>query len=80
MENKKKIEELKELVGSEKVLESPPALLTYARDASPIKGSVPIAVVKPGSIEEVQEVVKWANRTKTPLYPRSSPASGERFR
>jgi glycolate oxidase len=70
-----KIKMLKDIVGSENVVDSKPVLLIYARDASPMRGKVPIAVVRPGSTEEVQRIVEWANETKTPLYPRSGGTS-----
>jgi len=70
-----KIKALRDIVGPENVMDSLPALLIYARDASPMRGKIPIAVVRPGSIEEVQEIVRWANETKTPLYPRSGGTS-----
>ncbi|MEM0010573.1 MAG: FAD-binding oxidoreductase [Candidatus Bathyarchaeia archaeon] len=75
MGNRKKIEELKSIVGEDDVLDSLPAMLTYMRDATPLKGATPIAVVRPSSTEEVQEIVRWANKTKTPLYPRGGGTS-----
>lgn len=71
----RKIEELKSIVGEDNVLDSIPAMLTYVRDATPPRGAIPIAVVRPGSTGEVQEIVRWANRTKTPIYPRSGGTS-----
>ncbi|MEM2026123.1 MAG: FAD-binding oxidoreductase [Desulfurococcaceae archaeon] len=70
-----KIKALKDLLGPEKVVDSKPALLIYSRDASPMKGTVPMAVVRPSTTEDVQKIVSWANETKTPLYPRSGGTS-----
>lgn len=70
-----KIEKLKEIVGKENFTDNPSAVLSYARDASPIKGVLPTAIVRPGSVEEVQKIVMWANMTKTPIYPRSGGTS-----
>ncbi|MEM2455189.1 MAG: FAD-binding oxidoreductase, partial [Candidatus Bathyarchaeia archaeon] len=75
MESKGKIEELKSIVGEDNILDSIPAMLTYVRDATPLRGAVPIAVVRPGSTREVQEIVRWANETRTPIYPRSGGTS-----
>jgi glycolate oxidase len=75
MESKDKLEKLREIVGPENVLDSPTYMLTYAKDATPIKGVLPTAVVRPKSAYEIQEIVKWANRTKTPLYPRGGGTS-----
>lgn len=36
----------------------------------------PALVVRPGSIEEVQEIIRLANRTKTPIYVRGGGTSG----
>ncbi|MEM1539089.1 MAG: FAD-binding oxidoreductase [Candidatus Bathyarchaeia archaeon] len=71
-----KFEKLKEIVGPEAVMDKLAFRLTYAFDGSAasaralLGGEVPEAVVRPGSVKEVQEIVLWANETKTPLYPR----------
>ncbi|MCX8142185.1 MAG: FAD-binding oxidoreductase [Candidatus Nezhaarchaeota archaeon] len=70
-----KIEDLRGIVGPENVIDSKPALLIYARDASPMRGKIPLAVVRPSTTEEVQRIVMWANETRTPIYPRSSGTS-----
>ncbi|MEM0240870.1 MAG: FAD-binding oxidoreductase [Candidatus Nezhaarchaeales archaeon] len=70
-----KVNALKKIVGPENVIDSKPALLIYSKDASPMRGKVPIAVVRPSSTEEVREIVLWANKTRTPLYPRSGGTS-----
>jgi FAD/FMN-containing dehydrogenase len=64
--------ELGKIVGSGNVLEDPGILEQYSRDSSFVPGIRPRCVVKPGSVEEVQAVVKWANGTLTPLVPVSS--------
>jgi FAD/FMN-containing dehydrogenase len=64
--------ELARLVGSSNVLDSPTVLEEYSRDSSFVPQVLPRCVVKPGNVEEVQGIVKWANETLTPLVPVSS--------
>ena len=64
--------ELAKIVGSRNVLNSPEILEEYSGDSSFAPQVRPLCVVKPGNIEEVQGVVKWANETLTPLVPVSS--------
>ncbi len=65
------LRELESIVGPENVISDPERLKGYARDASPYEGVPPVAAVRPARVEEVQEIVRWANRTRTPLYVRS---------
>ncbi len=65
-------EELAGIVGVENVLDDPNTLEDYSKDESfahPIK---PRYVVRPRNFNEVQEVVKWANKSFTPIVPVSS--------
>jgi hypothetical protein len=64
--------ELGKIVGSNNVLDSPAVLEEYSKDSSFAPRVIPRCVVKPGNVAEVQEVVKWANETLTPLVPISS--------
>ncbi len=71
--NSKK-EELMGIVGQGNVSDDPACLNGYAQDQSfalPIK---PWFVARPQTAEQVQELVKWANATATPLVPVSSGA------
>jgi FAD/FMN-containing dehydrogenase len=80
-------EELVKIVGAENVLDSPEILEEHSRDMSFVLPIRPRCVVKPKSkapeevgwgektserVQEVQELVKWANDTLTPLVPISS--------
>lgn len=71
-----KLHKLKEIVGPDAVIDKLAFRLTYAFDGSAasaraaLGGVIPEAVVRPRSVKEVQELVLWANETKTPLYPR----------
>lgn len=67
-------DELEKIVGTGNVLDSPDILEEYSSDLSFVPKTRPRCVVKPGTAEEVQMVVKWANETMTPLVPVSSGA------
>ena len=62
------------LVGGDQVLDDPDVLASYASDESFVLSIKPKAVVRPGSADEVQALVVWANQTGTPLVPVSSGA------
>jgi len=65
-------EDLVKIVGKSKVSEAPEDLDKYAKDESPVHPVRPRCVVRPGSADEVQKLVNWANETLTPLVPVSS--------
>ncbi len=67
-----KKEQLIGIVGKENVLDDPQTLEAYAGDQSFVLPIKPWFVVKPKNMSEVQELVKWANETRTPLVPVSS--------
>ncbi|OGN98599.1 MAG: hypothetical protein A2Y58_05130 [Chloroflexi bacterium RBG_13_51_52] len=60
------------IVSPDCIFNDPAILDDYSRDISYIKPVKPNAVIKPEKIDEVQEIVRWANQTKTPLVPVSS--------
>ena len=60
------------IVGSEQVQDDGALLDDYLLDHSDARARRPVAIVRPGSAEEVQQVVAWANETATPLVPVSS--------
>ena len=66
------IDGLAALVGRDNVTADPASLEEYAADESFVPRLAPWAVVRPGSADEVQKVVAWANETATPLVPVSS--------
>ena len=66
--------DLVSLVGGNQVLDDPDVLASYASDESFVLSIKPKAVVRPGSEDEVQALVVWANQTGTPLVPVSSGA------
>lgn len=66
------IEALSKIVGDRNVIVDSKALEPYSKDDSFVKPATPLCVVKPSAIEEVQEVVRFANRYKIPITPTSS--------
>ncbi|MDR3295606.1 MAG: FAD-binding oxidoreductase [Clostridiales Family XIII bacterium] len=71
-------EDLVKTLGDGKVLDDPGVLAAYAESHSFDLHFPPWLAVKPDSGEAVESLVKWANRTKTPLVPVSS--GGTRLR
>ncbi|MCX5904835.1 MAG: FAD-binding oxidoreductase [Proteobacteria bacterium] len=69
MSLKKQIEQI---VGSANVLDDPVLQERYVADQSFVRGSTPDIVVRPHRVEEIQGIVRLANRVKIPITPFSS--------
>ncbi|TDA63441.1 MAG: FAD-binding oxidoreductase [Clostridia bacterium] len=67
-------DELIKIVGRDYVLDAAEILEQYSRDHSFYPARRPNFVVRPHNTEEVQEIVKLANRCQVPLIPASSKA------
>src|SRR4030042_1464395 len=65
------VEELERIVGKERISTKTADLYVYGFDAS-IHHRTPDAIVKPVNAQEVSEIVKLANRTRTPIIPRGA--------
>jgi len=65
------IEQLKKIVGVDNVATDRQDLICYGYDATQME-FLPDAVVHPGSVDEVAEVLKLANREKFPVFPRGA--------
>jgi len=65
-------EELINIVGAENVLTDAPTLEQYSKDMSFVPPMRPRCVVKPKTSDEIQKIVKLANKTLTPLVAVSS--------
>ncbi|MBS7662863.1 FAD-binding oxidoreductase [Pseudomonas lalucatii] len=63
------IEELQTLVEPGKVLTDADALATYGKDWTKHFAPAPSAIVFPKSVEQVQAIVRWANRHGVALVP-----------
>lgn len=66
--NLDKLAEFKRIVGESHVLMSEAVLNRYSR-SSGTHSTRPLAIVLPGKLEEVQEVVQIASRLNLPVYP-----------
>jgi len=63
---------LKNIVGSQNLFDNQYTLKNYSSDQSYVSPCTPDFVIFPHTTEEIQEVVRLANQTKTPLVPYSS--------
>jgi FAD/FMN-containing dehydrogenase len=69
-------QELGSIVGAKYVSDNHGVLLSYTRDISTFPPAKPQGVVvRPGSVQEVVELVRLANQTRTPLIPMGGKAS-----
>ncbi|PSS50166.1 FAD-binding oxidoreductase [Pseudomonas sp. BBP2017] len=69
MTNSALIDELMTLVEPGKVLTDADSLETYGKDWTKHFAPAPLAIVFPKSTEQVQVIVRWANRHKVALVP-----------
>ncbi|MFP3045419.1 MAG: FAD-binding oxidoreductase [Thermocladium sp.] len=69
------IDELRKAVGDNHVLTTREDMLPYMRDASYFIGEEPIAVVLPGSTEELSRIVKACYANEVPMYVRGGGTS-----
>jgi FAD/FMN-containing dehydrogenase len=65
-------EELTKLAAGVIVIDDPAILENYSRDASFSKPLKPKMIVRVKNVDEVRNIVRWANKTGTPLIPVSS--------
>ncbi len=67
--------ELSAITGSKYVSDDDFVLFAYSMAMDPLPPKIQGIVVRPGSVEEVVEIVKLANVTHTPLMPSGGRAS-----
>jgi FAD/FMN-containing dehydrogenase len=65
-------QELTKIVGAENVSDDHEALLSYSKDCSISTPRTPNYIARPKNTEEVQKVVRLANKNRVPLVPCSS--------
>jgi glycolate oxidase len=65
------VEKLKQLVGDQYVSDSIVDLYAYSSDAS-VHQALPSVVIRPGTIEDVQKIMRYANNNKIPVVPRGA--------
>jgi len=63
---------IEQIVGAGNVLDDPALKERYAADQSFVSAIPPAYIVRPHRVEEIQEMVRLANRTKNPVTPFSS--------
>jgi glycolate oxidase len=66
------LKKLKEIVGSENVLDSPESRIAYSYDATAMAPQMPLAAVRPSTAEQIAEIVLLANEENFPIVPRGS--------
>lgn len=66
------VKELEKIVGSKNILEATKDLEQYSEDLSFVTRVRPKSIVKVKNVDEIQALIKWANKTNTPLVPVSS--------
>ncbi len=64
--------DLKNLLSEEAVLEDPDQIRSFGHDQSFVQARNPDVVVYAHSVEDVQNIVAYANKTNTPIVPYSS--------
>jgi len=65
------IQKLKKIVGDENVRDNIAELYVYGSDSS-VHAANPMVVVRPKTIKEVQEIMRYANKDRIPVVPRGS--------
>jgi glycolate oxidase/4-cresol dehydrogenase (hydroxylating) len=66
------MKEMGTVVGQDNAFQDPDTLEMYSRNMLTIENIVPAGVVKPTSVEEVQDIVKIANQYRVCLWPIST--------
>lgn len=64
--------DLEKIVGTGNVFTDPETLLSYSQDQSFVPPRKPDCVVLPATVEEIQEIIRYANKTRIPVIPYSS--------
>jgi glycolate oxidase len=63
------LKELQGIVGEEHATSDTHIMYAYSYDMSFVKNRLPAYVVMPQTVEEIQQIMKLANKTKTPVIP-----------
>ncbi|MBG0777918.1 MAG: FAD-binding protein [Desulfovibrionaceae bacterium] len=62
---------LKDLFPGDALLLTAEEMALFSADASRIQGTMPLAVVRPESVEQVSRLLAWAQAETMPIYPRA---------
>lgn len=65
------MEKLKKIVGEDNVSDNIADLYVYSSDAS-VHQAMPTVVIRPKTVEEVQKIMRYANKNKVPVIPRGA--------
>lgn len=69
------VDKISEIVGAEYVTDDPTAAFAYSQDTSLFGGTEAAVVVRPGSTEEVSQIMKLAGRHELPVVVRGGGSS-----
>ncbi len=75
MSSEKLYDILSNIVGNRYVSSDEAVRYSYTRTPNWIRGEPPLIVVRPGSVDEISEIVKVANSHRIPVIPRGGGAS-----
>jgi FAD/FMN-containing dehydrogenase len=65
----KRTDELKALIGESAVIDDPARMSAYLNEPRKRFHVLALAVARPGSVEQVQAIARWANESRVPLIP-----------
>ena len=68
------IDKLKQIAGEKNVSDDIADLYVYSSDAS-VHQALPSVIVRPKTIEEIQKIMRYANKSKIPVVPRGAGSS-----
>lgn len=71
LDKQKIVDAMKAIVGEKYCLHDIEDLICFSYDAA-IEEAMPTCVVRPGTVEEISAIMKWANQEKIPVYPRGA--------
>ncbi|MBI5117427.1 FAD-binding protein [Candidatus Poribacteria bacterium] len=66
------INQLREILGNENLFDSIEKRIAYVSDASRLTGSIPDAVARPTTTDQVSRILRAANSARTPVYSRGA--------
>ncbi|MGM9988942.1 MAG: FAD-binding oxidoreductase [Bacillaceae bacterium] len=70
--DKRLIRNFRNIVGEKYCFDGVNDLYAYSYDATPLLQAMPDLVLSPGCVEEVQQILKLANKKRIPIVSRGS--------
>ena len=77
MDSKEIVKSLSEIVGKDHVTDEAFIMEAYSQDFATYPPSLPVAVVRPRTTQEVSEIMKFCNEHKIPVSPRGGGSAQE---